>query len=97
MARSIIWQIDMGDGTWSACCMGCRLPLGRGPRAAVARLAGAHVCEPPSPSAGPPSASAGLTRARWARHPGPDLGRTRRPPQPPEPRCPPHHHPPLAR
>jgi len=49
MARSMIWQIDMGDGTWSACCIGCRLPLGRGPRAAVARLAGAHVCEPPVP------------------------------------------------
>ena len=28
MARSMIWQIDMGDGTWAACCMGCRLPLG---------------------------------------------------------------------
>jgi len=49
MARRPIWQIDMGDGTWSACCLGCRLPLGRGPRAAVARAACTHVCEPVVP------------------------------------------------
>jgi hypothetical protein len=59
MARSMLWQIDMGDGTWSACCTGCRLLLGRGPRAAVARLARAHVCEPEVP----------LGRARRQRRP----------------------------
>jgi hypothetical protein len=67
MARSTIWQIDMGDGTWSARCTGCRLPLGRGPRG---RRRPRGPC--PSLRAGgpthprPPAAPVGLTRVRWA-------------------------------
>ena len=49
MPRRTVWQIDMGDGTWSACCAGCRLPLGRGHKAAVTRVARRHVCEPTVP------------------------------------------------
>jgi hypothetical protein len=49
MPRRTVWQIDMGDGTWSACCTGCRLPLGRGHKAAVTRVARRHVCEPTVP------------------------------------------------
>jgi hypothetical protein len=26
MARRTVWQIDMGDGTWSVTCMGCASP-----------------------------------------------------------------------
>jgi hypothetical protein len=50
VARRTIWQIDMGDGTWSVCCMACRLPLYRGPKLATAdRVFRNHLCEPVVP------------------------------------------------
>lgn len=44
MARRTIWTIDMGDGTWSVCCMGCRRPLFRGPERRATRAANRHRC-----------------------------------------------------
>jgi len=47
MPRRNIWQIDMGDGTWSVTCMGCRRPLYRGPQRRAARIAACHCCPGP--------------------------------------------------
>jgi hypothetical protein len=49
MARRTTWRIDMGDGTWAVCCMACRLPLYRGPKAGADRAAATHSCEPVLP------------------------------------------------
>jgi hypothetical protein len=50
MARRLIWQIDMGDGTHAVVCMACRLPLYRGPKLAAAeRIFANHLCEPVVP------------------------------------------------
>jgi hypothetical protein len=49
VARRPIWLIDMGDGTWSVCCLVCRLPLYRGPKAGANRAAATHSCEPVVP------------------------------------------------
>ena len=49
VARRNLWLIDMGDGTWSVCCMACRLALYRGGRSGAERAAGAHYCEPVVP------------------------------------------------
>jgi hypothetical protein len=50
MARRLIWQIDMGDGTHAVVCMACRLPLYRGPKLAAAdRIFRNHLCEPVVP------------------------------------------------
>jgi hypothetical protein len=46
VARRPIWLINMADGTWSVCCMVCRLPLYRGTRAGAERAAANHDCEP---------------------------------------------------
>jgi hypothetical protein len=46
MARRTIWQINMGDGTWSVCCMGCRTSLYRGTERRAARVANRHTCAP---------------------------------------------------
>ena len=32
MARRNLWQIDMGDGSWTVCCMDCRLAVRGGGR-----------------------------------------------------------------
>ena len=42
MARRTTWLIDMGDGTWSVCCMACRIALYRGPKAGADRAARGH-------------------------------------------------------
>jgi hypothetical protein len=44
MPRSTIWQIDMGDGSWSVACRRCRLALFRGPEREANRIARAHRC-----------------------------------------------------
>jgi hypothetical protein len=49
MAHRPIWLIDMGDGTWSACCMACRIALYRGAKAGADRAARGHYCEPVIP------------------------------------------------
>ena len=49
MARRTTWLIDMGDGTWAACCMACRLALYRGGKAGADRAARSHSCEPVIP------------------------------------------------
>jgi hypothetical protein len=50
VARRLIWQIDMGDGTHAVVCMACRLPLYRGPKLAAAdRIFRNHLCEPVVP------------------------------------------------
>jgi hypothetical protein len=49
MPRRHIWLIDMGDGTWGACCMACRVPLGRGAKRAAEVAASGHRCEPVVP------------------------------------------------
>jgi hypothetical protein len=46
--RRLIWQIDMGDGTWAVCCMACRLPLYRGPKLAAATASSPTTCVNPS-------------------------------------------------
>jgi hypothetical protein len=50
VARRLIWQIDMGDGTHAVVCMACRLPLYRGPKLTAAeRVFANHLCEPVVP------------------------------------------------
>ena len=49
MARRPIWLINMGDGTWSVCCLVCRLPLYRGDQRTADRVAATHFCEPVVP------------------------------------------------
>jgi hypothetical protein len=49
VARRPIWLINMGDGTWSVCCLVCRLPLYRGSKAGADRAAASHYCEPVVP------------------------------------------------
>jgi hypothetical protein len=49
MTRRTTWLIDMGDGTWAACCMACRIALYRGPKAGADRAAHTHSCEPVVP------------------------------------------------
>jgi hypothetical protein len=49
VARRPIWLINMGDGTWSVCCLVCRLPLYRGTKAGADRAAVSHYCEPVVP------------------------------------------------
>ena len=49
MPRRTTWRIDMGDGTWSVCCMACRIALYRGPKAGADRAANRHACEPVLP------------------------------------------------
>jgi hypothetical protein len=60
VARRTTWLIDIGDGTWSACCMACRIALYRGSKAGADRAAANHYCEPVPPPR--PPAPAGLTR-----------------------------------
>ena len=56
MARRTTWLIDMGDGTWSVCCMACRIAIYRGSKGGANRAASRHYCEPvlPLPGAGRP-------------------------------------------
>ena len=49
MARRTTWLIDMGNGTWSVCCMACRIALYRGGKAGADRAAANHYCEPVIP------------------------------------------------
>ena len=49
MVRRTTWLINMDDGTWSVCCMTCRLVLYRGAKADADRAAAAHYCEPVVP------------------------------------------------
>ena len=49
MTRRTTWLIDMGDGTWSVCCMACRIALYRGSKAGANRAAHNHYCEPVVP------------------------------------------------
>ena len=73
MARRTTWLIDMGDGTWSVCCMACRIALYRGSKAGADRTAAPTPANPSSPSA----ASAGRPTRHPSpggrRHPGPTL------------------------
>ena len=46
MARRTTWLIDMGDGTWSVCCMACRIAIYRGSKGGANRAASRHDCEP---------------------------------------------------
>jgi hypothetical protein len=49
VARRTTWLIDMGDGTWSVCCMACRIALYRGGKVGADRAARGHLCEPVLP------------------------------------------------
>jgi hypothetical protein len=49
MTRRTTWLIDMGDGTWSVCCMACRIAIYRGSKGGADRAAAAHYCEPVLP------------------------------------------------
>ena len=49
MARRPIWLVDMGDGTWSVCCMACRIAIYRGSKGGANRAAARHSCEPVVP------------------------------------------------
>jgi hypothetical protein len=49
VARRTTWLIDMDDGTWSVCCMTCRLALYRGGKAGADRAVARHYCEPVLP------------------------------------------------
>jgi hypothetical protein len=49
VSRRTTWLIDMGDGTWSVCCMACRIGLYRGSKAVADRAARSHYCEPVIP------------------------------------------------
>jgi hypothetical protein len=49
VARRTTWLIDMGDGTWSVCCMACRIAIYRGSKAGADRAANRHYCEPVLP------------------------------------------------
>ena len=45
MTRRTTWLIDMGDGTWSVCCMACRIAIYRGSKGGANRAASRHYCE----------------------------------------------------
>jgi hypothetical protein len=49
VARRNLWLIDMGDGTWSVCCMDCRATLYRGNKQTAHREFDRHCCEPVIP------------------------------------------------
>jgi hypothetical protein len=49
VTRRTTWLIDMGDGTWSVCCMACRIALYRGSKAGANRATRGHFCEPVVP------------------------------------------------
>jgi hypothetical protein len=49
VSRRTTWLVDMGDGTWSVCCMACRIGLYRGSKAGADRAARSHYCEPVIP------------------------------------------------
>ena len=76
MARRTTWLIDMGDGTWSVCCMACRLALYRGSKAGADRAAAQPLLRTRRPPR--PPAPVGLTRGPprapvRRRDPGPAL------------------------
>lgn len=43
---AVLWQIDMGDGTWSVCCLACRRPLYRGDKQIADQMFDSHLCAP---------------------------------------------------
>jgi hypothetical protein len=46
MPKTMLWQVDMGDGSWAVCCMACRLAIYRGPKPHADRAFHGHRCEP---------------------------------------------------
>jgi hypothetical protein len=45
MHDAALWQVNMGDGTWSVCCMTCRLPLYRGDKTTADQIFDGHICQ----------------------------------------------------
>ena len=89
MARRTTWLIDMGDGTWSVCCMACRIALYRGGKAgADARRPRPLLRTRPPPRPAPPAA--GLTSSPvGGAIPDPPWTDAPPTPTPTEPRSPP--------
>ena len=48
MGTPMLWQIDMGDGTWAVSCRSCRLSY-HGPKAGADLLFDTHRCQPVVP------------------------------------------------
>jgi hypothetical protein len=48
MRTPVLWQIDMGDGSWAVSCRTCRLTY-RGPKTGADLLFDTHQCEPVVP------------------------------------------------
>jgi hypothetical protein len=48
MRTPVLWQIDMGDGSWAVSCRTCRLTY-RGPKSGADLLFDTHQCEPVVP------------------------------------------------
>jgi hypothetical protein len=49
MPKTMLWQVDMGDGSWAVCCTVCRLAIYRGPKPQANRIFRGHACEPVVP------------------------------------------------
>jgi hypothetical protein len=49
MPTTMLWLVDMGDGSWAVCCLACRRALYRGPKALAERAFYGHRCEPVVP------------------------------------------------
>ena len=41
-----LWQVNMGDGSWSVCCLVCQRTLFRGAKARADQVFDTHLCEP---------------------------------------------------
>jgi hypothetical protein len=59
VTHRILWQIDMGGGTWAICCMACLRTLYRGDKPGADRVFNRYAGEPVLPL--PPIQSAGRT------------------------------------
>lgn len=49
MPKTMLWLVDMGDGSWAVCCLACRLAIYRGPKPHADRASRGHACEPVVP------------------------------------------------
>jgi hypothetical protein len=49
MPKTMLWLVDMGDGSWAVCCTACRLALYRGPKHQADHVYRNHACEPVAP------------------------------------------------
>ena len=50
-----LWEINMGDGSWTVCCLVCQRTLFRGAKARADQVFDTHLCPPIQPPAGTPA------------------------------------------